>query len=285
MPPSSEYPAPSPVPPALHGFAVFLAFATFLLVIAGGLVTSTGSALAVPDWPLSYGQFFPPMVGGVLFEHGHRMIAATVGFLTVVLSVGLWSSRAPRVVKILSLWAVAVVCAQGLLGGLTVLLKLPLAISVAHACLGQTFFCIIACLALLTGRHAIREDIVVYEDTGKLRRLALMTTGFIYLQLIAGAIYRHSGKLLHLHLLGAFLVAVHVILLARRILMEPGFGSDLRTPALVLIYLVGLQLALGWSSWRMPSVAVTTTHVATGALILATSVILTLQTYLRLEKA
>jgi len=269
------------VPLSLHYFAVFLAFATFLLVIAGGLVTSTGSALAVPDWPLSYGQFFPPMVGGVFFEHGHRMIAATVGFLTVVLSVGLWRSRAPRVVKILSLWAVAVVCAQGLLGGLTVLLKLPLAISVSHACLGQTFFCIMACLALLTGREAIRDDVVVYEDTAKLRRLTLMTTGFIYLQLIAGAIYRHSGLLFHVHLLGAFLVAVHVILVARRILTEPGFGADLRTPAMILINLVGLQIVLGWFSWRMPSVVVTTT----GALILATSVILTLQTYMRLEKA
>ena len=269
----------------LHYFAVFLAFATFLLVIAGGLVTSTGSALAVPDWPLAFGKFFPPMVGGVLYEHGHRMIAAAVGFLTLVLSACFWRAGAPRVVKILSLWAIAAVCAQGLLGGLTVLLRLPLVISVAHACLGQTFFCIMVCLAILSGREAFRDDVVVYEDTPKLQRLAVMTTGFIYLQLIAGAIYRHSGKLFHLHLLGAFLVAVHVILLTRRVLMEPGFGSEIRTPALMLINLVGIQVVLGWFSWRMPEVAVTTTHVALGALILATAVILTMQTYLRLEKA
>jgi heme A synthase len=273
----------SETPPALHWFAMGLAAATFLLVIAGGLVTSTGSALAVPDWPLAFGQFFPPMVGGVLFEHGHRMIAATIGLLTIIFSVCLWRSAAPRVVKNLSLWAIGAVCLQGLLGGLTVLLKLPLVISVSHACLGQAFFCIMVSLAVLTARGALRDDIVAYKEAKKLQRLALMTTGFIFLQLIVGAIYRHSGKIFHVHLLGAFLVALHAILLSRRILTELGFGPELRTPALMLINLVGFQIALGWFAWRMPLVFMTTAHVATGALVLATSVILTLQSYLRVE--
>src|SRR5438270_1396675 len=115
------------MPPSrgIHRLAVATAASTFVLLFVGGLVTSTGSALAVPDWPLSFGQVFPPMVGGVLYEHGHRMIAASIGFLTILLSIGLWRTGAPRVVKVLSLWAVGVVCAQGLLGGLTVLLRLP----------------------------------------------------------------------------------------------------------------------------------------------------------------
>ncbi len=272
-------------PYSLHVFAVALAVATFLLVIAGGLVTSTGSALAVPDWPLSYGRFFPPMVGGVLFEHGHRMIAATVGFLTVVLAAALWITRSPRIVRVLGLWAVGVVIAQGLLGGMTVLLKLPLAISVAHACLGQTYFSLMTALAFLTGREALSAFPIDYDETAKIQRLALMTTGFVFLQLLAGSMVRHSGRLLHWHLLGALLVTIHVILLSRRILKDPVFESDFRTPALALLNFLGVQLVLGFYSWRMPLVAVTTTHLAMGALIYATSVLLCIKSFLRLKRA
>src|SRR3989442_8341676 len=126
---------PERPPVGLHRFAVLTAAATFVLLFVGGLVTSTGSGLAVPDWPLSFGQVFPPMVGGILFEHGHRLVAALVGCLTLVLA--LWIAvgqprpmvRPPRV---LALFAVVL---QGVLGGVTVLYKLPLARSVTPACL------------------------------------------------------------------------------------------------------------------------------------------------------
>ena len=270
-----------PAPLWLHVCTVVLAFATFLLVIAGGLVTSTGSALAVPDWPLAFGKFFPPMVGGVLFEHGHRMIAATIGFLTILLSIAFCRTRSHRVLRILSLWAVGAVILQGLLGGITVLLRLPLFVSVSHACLGQTFFCIVVSLALLSRERTLSEPARPFAQTAKIQRLAVMTTGFIFLQLIAGAVLRHSGMGLHLHLLGAFLVAVHVILLGRRILFSSELSSVLRRPAILLLTLTGVQVLLGIHAWRLPSVAVNTSHVANGALILATSVVISLQSYLR----
>src|SRR6266849_2024893 len=134
----------------LHRFAVLTAGATFALLFVGGLVTSTGSGLAVPDWPLSFGLVFPPMAGGVLFEHGHRLAAAAVGCLTVVLA--LWTVVGePRPgVRALGLLALLAVVLQGVLGGITVLYKLPPAVSVTHACLAQTFFCLTVTLALVT---------------------------------------------------------------------------------------------------------------------------------------
>src|SRR5690242_11227522 len=135
----------------LHRFAVATAGATFVLLFLGGLVTSTGSALAVPDWPLSFGQVFPPLGGGVLFEHGHRLAAAGVGCLTVALALWTVLADARPVVRALGLLALFAVVLQGVLGGVTVLYKLPLAVSVAHACLAQAFFCLTVSLAAVTG--------------------------------------------------------------------------------------------------------------------------------------
>src|SRR5947199_7520121 len=110
----------------IHRLAAATAAATFVLLFVGGLVTSTGSGLAVPDWPLSFGQVFPPMVGGVLFEHGHRLVAALVGCLTLALMVLLtqWESRIW--VRWLARGAVLAVLLQGTLGGRAGLLALPL---------------------------------------------------------------------------------------------------------------------------------------------------------------
>src|SRR5215467_8308317 len=134
----------------VHRFAVLTAGATLVLIFIGALVTSTGSGLAVPDWPLSFGQVFPPMVGGVLFEHGHRLVAAFVGVLTVTLMVLLtqWEPRAW--VRWLACGAVLAVLLQVTLGGMTVLWRLPLAVSVTHACLAQAFLCLVVALAVCT---------------------------------------------------------------------------------------------------------------------------------------
>src|SRR5262245_62857343 len=105
----------------MNRYAKLLVFVTFLLVIAGGLVTSTGSGLAVPDWPLSYGQLMPPMVGGVLYEHGHRMIAASVGALMLVLACWIFWRERRRWVGWVAACALAAVVMQGVLGGITVL--------------------------------------------------------------------------------------------------------------------------------------------------------------------
>ena len=129
----------------LHRYARALAAATFVLIFAGGLVTSTGSALAVPDWPLSFGKFFPKMEGGVLYEHGHRMIAGTVAIMTLLMAVWAWRREDRRFVRNLALFAFALVIVQAVLGGLTVLLLLPLAIAVSHAATAQAFFCLDGC--------------------------------------------------------------------------------------------------------------------------------------------
>ena len=111
---------PGPDNVGLHRFAVFTALCTTFLIFAGGMVTSTESGLAVPDWPLSYGMFFPPMVGGIFYEHGHRMVASFVGFLTVILSVWAWRKETRGWVRWWALGALGAVIAQGILGGITV---------------------------------------------------------------------------------------------------------------------------------------------------------------------
>ena len=132
----------------LHRFAKFLAGCTVLLVLAGSLVTSTGSGLSVPDWPTTYGWnmlMFPPSkwVGGIFYEHGHRLIATAVGFLSIILAAWLWLAEPRRWMRWLGVAALGAVVAQGVLGGLTVLFFLPASISTAHAGLAEIFFCLV----------------------------------------------------------------------------------------------------------------------------------------------
>src|SRR3989442_15007934 len=128
----------------LHRLAVATAGATLVLLFLGGLVTSTGSGLAVPDWPLSFGQVFPPMVGGVLFEHGHRLAATAVGCLTVVLALWTGGGEARASVRALGLLALLAVVLQGVVGGITAPYKLPLPASGADPSPAQTFFSVAA---------------------------------------------------------------------------------------------------------------------------------------------
>jgi heme a synthase len=187
---------PSGYNPWLHRFAVTTSISTFFLIIAGGLVTSTGSGLAVPDWPLSYGQFMPPMVGGIFYEHGHRMIATFVGILMTTLAIWIWRVEKRRWVKTLALAGLLAVITQGVLGGLTVLYLLPTWISVSHATLAQSFFSLTIVLSLVTSRfwHEHRpEELPLVRKT---RFLAVATTGVILLQLVLGGLVRHTDSAL-----------------------------------------------------------------------------------------
>src|SRR5438874_9107420 len=168
------------IPKWLRNFTKFVAAATLFLIFAGAMVTSTGSGLAVPDWPLSYGRLMPPMVGGIFYEHGHRMIAATVGFLTVLQAIWLQLRAPKRRLRILGWCSVGAVIAQGVLGGLTVLFLLPKAISIAHAGLAEIFFCLNVSIAFLTSaRWSSRPSFV----------LPLI----VYGQILLGALMRHLG--------------------------------------------------------------------------------------------
>lgn len=278
-----------------HRFAVFVSCCTFLLVIAGSLVTSTGSGLAVPDWPLSFGQLMPRMEGGVLFEHGHRMIAAAVGLLTVILA--LWTARAEdrRWVRILGWSMLGAVIVQGLLGGLTVLLKLPDAVSIAHAGLAQIFFGLTAIMAAVTAPDWRGGRSVEASKRRSVHSLARTAAAVVYLQIVLGAAVRHTGAALLIpdfplslgrvvpplgswpialnfaHRVGAVLVLALVIALVIRTLR----AGVLARPALLLAALTGAQITFGALTVLSGKQLVPTTlHVATGALVWVVAVII-----------
>ena len=177
----------------LHRFSVFTAGATLFLIYAGAMVSSTGSGLAVPDWPLSYGMVFPPMVGGIFYEHGHRMVATFVGILTTALAVWLWRREERRWLRNLGAAALAAIVLQGLLGGLTVLYLLPTWISVSHACLAQAFFCLTVGIALFTSA-GWQTAVKPISETGgaPLKWLAAAGTVVVFIQLVLGALMRHT---------------------------------------------------------------------------------------------
>jgi cytochrome c oxidase assembly protein subunit 15 len=289
----------------VHRFAVVTAAATLCLIFVGALVTSTGSGLAVPDWPLSFGQVFPPMVGGILYEHGHRMVAAFVGVLTVTLVV-LLSGWEPRPwVRWLGRAALLAVLLQGTLGGMTVLLRLPTAVSVAHACLAQAFLGLTVTLAVCTA-PGWQARSAVWKETRQpsIRLLATGATALVYGQLILGALMRHTGAglaipdfplafgrlvpplesqavVIHFsHRLGALAVTLVVGWVVVRVIRQFRHDVALLRPALTLAGLVLLQLTLGaLTIWTRRAVLPMTAHVAVGAAVLATSVVLTLRSY------
>ncbi len=286
----------------IHRFAVLTAAATLVLIFVGGLVTSTGSGLAVPDWPLSYGQLFPPMVGGVLYEHGHRMVAATVGLMMTALTVWIFLREKRRFVAWLAATALAAVIVQGVLGGITVLFLLPAAVSVLHACLAQAFFCLVVTLAVVTGRQWPGDaDAATRRST---RGWAAAATIAIYLQLILGALMRHTGAGLAIpdfplalgrllpplgdakvaihfaHRLWALVVCVLISAVVARAVRSPARRSAPLRPALLMATLAAAQVTLGAVTVLSGKAVVpTTAHVAVGAALLGASLVLTLRVW------
>ncbi len=273
----------------LHRFAVFTASCTLFLLVAGALVTSNDAGLSVPDWPLSYGSLTPPMIGGIFYEHGHRMVATFVGILTIILAAWLWRREPRRGVRRLGLLALGLIVAQGLLGGLTVLFYLPPPISVAHATLAQIFFCVIVSLGMFTGGWW-QSELPLIKETGapSVRSLALWTVTATLLQLILGAAFRHRGFGIVPHLVGAALVTALAFWTAGALRRRFPGARALRNSARFLHILVGMQLALGgaalWSvlyarEFPQPipvTVTLTVVHTVTGALVLALTVVVAL---------
>jgi cytochrome c oxidase assembly protein subunit 15 len=290
----------TPFNKAHHRFATLVAFCTFLLIIAGALVTSNDAGLSVPDWPTSfhhwpvtYGYFTVPLVGGIRWEHSHRILAQLIGLLTIVLAV--WTSKVDRRpwMRKLGWAALATVIAQGVLGGITVLRFLPPSVSSAHATLGQTFFCLVVALWLFTGRTWVQDPRMrLPTKRPSLPWLATASAACVYVQLILGAAFRHHGIKLLPHIISAAVVTFVLLWTVVRVLSEYALVEQLRRPALMLLTLLMVQLALGFGAWLtrvewgreapqpgMAMVYITVSHVAVGALLLATAVVLAIQAW------
>src|SRR5262245_20216894 len=290
----------------LNRFAILLASATFCLIIAGALVTSHDAGLATSDWPLSNGQFFPKMVGNLFWEHGHRMVATTVGLLTIVLMIYILAKEERSWVRRLGVFALFAVIAQGLLGGLTVKLMLPLPVSAAHATLAQLFFCTTVSLAVFTSiswmeaRALPAEELLVEQKAMlPLRYLCTAAVMSVFLQLILGATLRHSAtwdhhlptELILAHIVGALAVVIALGSATLTVFRRHHGQTFLTRPATQALTLLVVQLFLGVVAYLTrlrspndpqplnPMVGITVAHVACGALVFATTIVLTLRVF------
>lgn len=268
-----------------HRLALGTAVATAVLIVFGGLVTNTGAALAVPDWPNTFGHnlFLYPwsrMIGGVFYEHSHRLLGATVGLLTLALAAALWFRGGA--LRILGVAAVMTVIAQGVLGGLRVVL-LRDEIALIHGPLAQAFFALVATLAYLTSPAATATTAAA--DTG-LRRLSIAACAVTYAQIVLGALLTHGGWL-WLHVAGAIAVFAVVPILTARARRT---GDRVAAPlSRAILALLGLQAALGigaylarFSSIWIPGeqatmLALPVIHRLVGGLVLCAVVVLTVR--------
>lgn len=324
----------------VNRFAVLTAVATVVLIVAGATVTSTGSGDAVPDWPLSYGTLFPRMVGGVLYEHTHRMVAGVTGVLIMILAVWLWRWEPRRWVRWLGLAVAMAVVAQAVLGGLRVLIvsqppvqeaalgvtgmihvtPVRIAFSVTHAALAQIVLCLVFALATITSaRWRTGVDSApdhVPHDTSRISRLAFLVIVLVFAQLLIGALMRHMGAglaipdfplsfgrllppfdnlpynpnapfqvpydevktrvVIHFaHRVGALIVALAIMYLTWRLFRYHRKERRLVRLGAVLLGLLVAQLTLGASViWTKKAVPITVLHVAVGASLLGTGVVL-----------
>ncbi len=268
---------------------------TLVLIVMGALVTSNSAGLSVPDWPTSFGSLYkiPPMVNGVQYEHSHRMFAEFVGLLIIVMAV--WTQRVEQRgwMKAMAWLALAAVIGQGVLGGLTVLLGLPWYISTAHATLAQTIFCIVTAMALFTSRTWLQDAEPIAEDdlTPSTPSLTAIAAACVWVQLILGAAFRHSGIRLLPHVIGAVVITAMLCWTVVRVLTRYNGVAHLRRPAQMILAMLMVQLGLGFAAytsrliWMLnapaPTIYIvlsTVAHVAGGAIVLATTVVLAIQT-------
>ena len=292
-------------------FALLTAASTAVLIFAGGLVTSTGSGLSVPDWPNTYGWFmftFPMenWVGGIFYEHSHRLIASTVGFLILVLAFWLWRAEPRRWVRRLGFIALGAVITQGVLGGITVLWYLPDPISIAHASLAEIVFCLTTTIALVTSpgwrkRYAQHGPA---PDDRVLQRVAMVTLAIVYVQIVVGATMRHTGAGLaipdfpwmfgHLipdhwdpkiaihfaHRVGALCVTLMLLATTGHVFAHHRSRPELLRPSILLLVLVSVQITLGaLTVLSHKEYVINSFHVVTGACVLVTTLVLTLRAH------
>jgi len=286
---------PSPWPFRL---GVVTTGATFFLIMAGGIVTTTGTGMAVPDWPTTFGynMFLYPwskMVGGVLYEHTHRLLGSLVGALTLTLAVVVWAVEGRRWVRGLAIAALAAVVVQGILGGLRVILVQD-ALASVHGGLAHAFFALVATMTLVTSPRWLAPCRVLSSpEAVRVRRLALYTAGGLYGQILLGTLVTHRGTRLDAHLFIAAVISVAVIILSVRIRSGRAAWPELLHPTEVLGVLWLLQLLIGAGAYigkfhaaDLPlgaflTVAFPVTHRLVAGLMLIVALVLTLRAYRR----
>ena len=277
---------------SVHRFAILVVCWTILLLIAGALVTSNEAALSVPDWPLSYGTLTPPMVGGIRYEHSHRVIAGVLGLLSIVLTVWVWAKDERRWLRWFTVMAVVGIAAQAVLGGEVVRQLLHYWLPVAHACFAQIVFAALLSIAVFTSRWWI-SDQPQLEDTGSpsIHFLAIANAAVIYLQVILGAGFRHKEIPVWPHMVGALIVLGMVIWLAAVLRRRFEKSAAISKTRILLHAILGTQLLLGlgayWSRLTtadapqpMPlMVTLTVLHTVVGAILFGVSVLIVLLCY------
>lgn len=289
----------------LRRFTKLTALSTLFLIFAGAMVTSTSSGLAVPDWPLSYGKVFPPMVGGIFYEHGHRMIASLVGLFVLIQAFWLQMAEPKAHVRVLGWLALAAVIIQGVLGGLTVLFLLPVPISVGHASLAQFFFCMAVAIAFLTSRFSdgLRET----SGVSGLRTISKLLLVAVFAQIVIGALMRHLGAGMAIadfplsfgkvipaftstaitvnwaHRAWGILIGVAILALGPVVLRRA--VGPLRGIYATLMGAVVVQILFGaFTVWTVKSPSITSVHVMFGAFVLANALVFALTAH-RMERA
>ena len=277
--------------PGIHRFAKFVVAWTVLLFIAGALVTSNNAALSVPDWPKSFGTWFPSLrqlAGGAFFEHSHRVIAGALGIFVLVLAILIWRKDNRRWLRWFGVIAVAGVAVQAVLGGEVVRQLLQYWLPVIHACFAQIVFAAVLGIAVFTSQWWISERPQLADrGTPSIQTVAMINVGVIFLQVVLGAGFRHSEIPVWPHIVGAFAVMASITWTAVPLRKRFGNSAELSRARALLHAMFGIQFALGFGAYwaRLASekagptsltVITTVTHTVVGALLFAFSVLIAL---------
>ena len=278
--------------PGVHRYAVFVFCWTILLLVAGALVTSNDAALAVPDWPTSYGTFTPPMYGGIFYEHSHRLIAGALGILLIVEAVVIWRYEERRWLRWLALAAVGGVVAQAILGGQVVIQLLHYWLPLLHACFAQIMFAAILSLAVFTSKWWTEEQPVLDDRGGlSIHTIVIINAVVTFLQVFLGAGFRHQNMPIWPHVVGAFAVLGVMIWTAAVLRRRFDSSRELTLGRTLLHSMVGTQILLGGAAYwsrlltqdapqPMPvMVILTVAHTVFGALVFATAILVVLLCY------
>jgi cytochrome c oxidase assembly protein subunit 15 len=279
----------------VHKFSVFVVCWTIFLFVAGALVTSKDAALSVPDWPKSFGTWFPSLAmlgGGAFFEHSHRVIAFILGLLVLTLAILLWRVEQRRWLRWFAIAAIGGIVAQALLGGQVVIRLLHYWLPVLHACFAQIMFAALVSIAVFTSKWWVSERPQL-EDSGapSIRVLTTLNAAAIYLQVILGAGFRHQEIPIWPHMAGSIVVLAMVVWTAIALRRRFSNSAELSKARMLLHAIFGTQFLLGLAAyWSRRSTAeapqpmpvmvwLTVVHTVVGAILFAFSILVVLICY------